>query len=205
MDGVTTILVSGFTQRSGRVSGMLRLCESLVEEGFACGQRWRTDLVDWRSDFVDVADRVALRSVIHGVRPRINLCGYSYGGWGALRLAAELEIRGIEVPVLTLVDPVARAPWIPRPIPTPSSMLSRFRSRILHVPANVGIVHEFYQRTNRPQGHRLRLEPVTQIGSSTELDLRHDQMDDAAPVHHCVLEAARGLKTIATAGEGEAA
>lgn len=205
MDGVTTILVSGFTQRLGRVNGLLRLRETLVEEGFNCGPRWRTYYLGWRSDFAQVASDVANCALIHGVRPRINLCGYSYGGWGALKLAAELEDRGIEVPVLTLVDPVARAPWVPRPIPTPSSMLSRFWSRRLRVPANVGMVHEFYQRVNRPQGHRLVLEPVTRIGSSTELDLRHDQMDDAAPVHHCVIEAARGLKTIATAGEREAA
>jgi len=203
MDGVTTILVSGFTQQLGRVNGILRLRETLVEDGFNCGPRWRTYYLEWRADFGQVASDVANCAVIHRVRPRVNLCGYSYGGWGALRLAEELEARGIEVPVLTLVDPVARAPWVPRPIPTPSSMLPRYWSRLLLVPANVGMVHEFYQRTNRPQGHRLVLSPSTQIGSSTELDLRHDQMDDAAVVHECVIDAAHWLKAIVTASERE--
>ena len=205
MDGVTTILVSGFTQRLGRMSGILRLRETLVELGFNADQRWRTYYLDWRADFEQIASDIAICSVIHGVRPLVNLAGYSYGGWGALRLAAELEARGISVPVLTLIDPVARAPWVPRPLPTPSSMLPRNWSRRLHVPGNVGLVHEFFQTTNRPQGHRLVLEPQTQRGSVTRLDLRHDQMDDAPPVHHCVCEAAAGLKKIATIYDREEA
>ena len=205
MDGVTTILVSGFTQRLGRVNGLLRLRESLVEEGFNCGPRWRTYYLEWRADFAQLASDVQNCGTIHGVRPLVNLAGYSYGGWGALRLAAELEARGISVPVLTLVDPVARAPWVPRPLPTLSSMLSRYWSRRLRVPGNVGLVHEFFQRLNRPQGHRLLLEPQTQVGSVTELALRHDQIDDAPPVHHCVLTAAEGLKHVATVADREEA
>jgi pimeloyl-ACP methyl ester carboxylesterase len=189
------ICISGFTQHRGYMHGILKLREELINAGHATGSLRRVWYLNWKANWQQVVADLSSVCVMHGAVPVVCVAGYSYGGFGALQLCAALESHGIEVQVLTLSDPVGRRWWWPRPLPAITSLLSRDTAFTLPVAANVRLLHSYYQRTNRPQGHRLRLvsAAATQWGAYQELDLPHAQMDDAPEFHACVLEAADSM------------
>ena len=191
---ITHICISGFTQHRGYMHGILRLREELISAGHAAGPLRRVWYLNWKANWKQVAADLVSVAVMRGVRPVVTVAGYSYGGFGALQLCGALQSHGIEVQVLTLSDPVGRRWWWPRPLPAITSMLSRDMAFTLPVPANVKLLNVYYQRRNRPQGHRLRLEGETLRGVYKELELTHARMDDAPEFHQCVMSAANAVQ-----------
>lgn len=188
------ILISGFTQHEGRMQGIFALREKLINAGHSQGPRFRVRSFPWNASLGQIAEEVQIVSTYYGHKPVVNLAGYSYGGWAAIRFAGELETRGIDVDILTLCDPVARPNWWPRPLPAASSMLGRNWSRVLRIPNNVLCMNEFRQTENRPCGHRLEIPAATQLKLSQQLMRRHEDMDDAPEFHQAVIEAAGVLR-----------
>lgn len=191
--GLFNICVSGFTQTRGTFHGILKLREQLIDSGFSQGPKLRVWYLPWTTNWSDVAQDLQTVAYHTGCRPMINLCGYSYGGWGAVEFARKLAEHGIVVHCLTLCDPVARPRWWPRPLPAATSMLGRDYSFHISIPTNVRKVHEFYQKENRPQGHILDLTEHTQRGKEVQLYYPHQLMDDHETFHECVMREARGM------------
>ena len=194
MNASFIFLVSGFSQDRGAYHGILKLREELYSQGFGSGSANRIIYLDWRAKFDLVAQELSIICNHHGYRPRVLVAGYSYGGWGALELCREFQPRGIDVESLNLSDPVGRPRWWPRPLPAATSLLSRDWAPKLFVPGNVQVVHSFFQRRDRPQGHKLRTTNGTRELSPVELDRTHKRMDDAPEFHKRVLDEARLLQ-----------
>jgi hypothetical protein len=188
------ICVSGFTQDRGYYHGILRLREALVDAGHADGKTGRVWYETWTANWGMVAADLSQVCITHGYIPVVTVSGYSYGGYGAINVCKELALRGIDVQVLNLCDPVGRRWWWPRPLPAITSMLSRDMAFTLPIPGNVLIVNEFFQKTNRPQGHRIKLTDGTKRGVYVQLDRTHQRMDDAPEFHECVLREAARVK-----------
>lgn len=194
------ICISGFKQTRGRHNGILELREELIAAGHNSGIESRVWYLPWTSNWSDVAGDLSIICAQHGLTPNVLIAGYSYGGWGAIRLCNSLWERGIKVQALILSDPVAR-PWYMSSIPIvclPSitSMLGREYSFSMRIPGNVRELYEYYQTTNRPQGHRLIISNGTDYVHSVKLNKRHDQMDDAKEFHGCVLKCASGMSKL---------
>lgn len=182
------ILVSGFTQNRGYFHGIMKLREALVSHGHSEGAAKRVWYLTWKENMTRVAAELSILCNQHGFKPTVMIIGYSYGGWGSLQLAAELEKVGIDVRQMHLCDPVGRPWWWPRPLPALSSMLGRTWAPELCVPPNVHEVHSFYQTRNRPQGHELVTSNGTRMHNPIQLNKTHEQMDDAAEFHGRVLK-----------------
>lgn len=181
------ICVSGFTQHAGYFHGILKLREQLLDAGFANGSHQRVIYLTWKADFHRVAQELSIVCNHQGFKPAVVLAGYSYGGWGAIQLASQLERVGIDVFSLVLSDPVGRQWWWPRPLPAITSMLGRNNAFKLDVPANVHRCVSFYQTVNRPQGHQLRPANGTKMVEPVQLAVTHQRMDDAEQFHQAVL------------------
>lgn len=177
------ILVSGYTQSRGTYHGILRLREELVAAGFNDGTTKRVWYVTWKTNWKRLARDLATVCTVHGLKPKVLVAGYSYGGWGALRLAKALEPLGVDVDVMVLSDPVGRPWWWPRPLPAITSLLSRYWAWKLRVAPNVHLLHSYYQQTNRPQGHLLKATNGTKMTPPVKLPKPHERMDDAAEFH----------------------
>jgi pimeloyl-ACP methyl ester carboxylesterase len=194
MNALFCICVSGFTQSRGTYHGILRLREELIADGFNNGTAHRVWYLPWVANWQQVARDMQAVCTQHGLRPKVVLTGYSYGGWGALQMARELEPLGIEVTVLVLCDPVGRPWYWPRPLPAATSMCSRYVAFQLKVPPNVRQLHSYYQVKNRPQGHRLACVPPTVASNPIELRYTHDRMDDAPEYRGRVMKEARAVR-----------
>jgi len=187
--------ISGFTQNRGYCHGILRLREELILAGHYNDTKARVAYWTWDMDFELVASELQIVCTRAGVKPIVGVYGYSYGGWGSLKFARALNKRGIEVRAMVLADPVGR-PWFwPAPLPAATSMLSRDYAFALEVPANVEKCIGFYQKSNRPQGHRLvaELSAVTEIIETELTGHTHVQMDDAQDFHDAVLLEANAI------------
>ena len=190
---VFNIVVSGFGEDRGDYHGTLNLREKLIAAGHGCGLDNRVWYVPWTVNVNQLVHDLHNVCMVHKLRPLINIAGYSYGGWAALRIADQLGFRGYLTHHLTLCDPVARPHWLPQPIPALSSLLGRRFSRRLKVPITVLNLYGFYQLQNRPQGHRLHVTANTNVVYSTQLNKMHSEMDDTSEFHDSVLEHADTL------------
>jgi len=186
------VCISGFTQTEKREHGVYRLAEQLMID-HSCGIFHRVWLRTWKDNWSDVAEHIwLLRERYRTNAFKVNIYGYSWGaGWGSVQLAKEMRRRGVSVNCLVLSDPVYRHPnllfrWM--------ALVGRdwwFAPRI-NIPQNVGEVHSFHQRQNRPQGHRLRcLSDSTIHHPAIEIVSEHEYMDDAKSWHQCCLDEAR--------------
>lgn len=114
-------------------------------------------------------------------RPTIAYFGYSWGcGYGFVQLARELQVRGLEIDHAVLCDPVHHGlfywrAFIPRTL---------FHEISVSVPGNVRRVSRFFQRVDKPAGHKLNLEgKYTDVVKEVELLVGHTRIDDAEEFH----------------------
>lgn len=177
------ILISGFRQDLSNATGfdklLLRMLDANVS-GFISDHQWSDD---WGG----VAEAIKRRSTD---LPTIKVYAYSWGaGWGFVQLAKHLRRRGFRVAHAVLADPVYRSRLLPTWLPlNPLSMLS---TPTINVPGNVNEVSWFYQRIDRPAGHRpVAKQPSTRINEGVELVRAHAFMDDAPEFHSKALEVA---------------
>jgi len=201
------ICISGFTQNESSTHGVFTLSEKLARASHACQHNSRVWLCTWDSRWHHVAEHIWLlwREYTDSADDlAINIYGYSWGaGWGAVRLATQLEQRGLPVRVAVLCDPVYRHP---NPIFRWYSLLGRdwwVAPRII-IPANVARVVTFNQRHNHPQGHLVTAAGrATVVDAPVELDRIHQYMDDAREWHDaCLREAGATKATLLTPNEG---
>jgi len=190
------ICVSGFTQTRGTFHGILKLREELISNGYSEGIKQRVWYLPWTSNWKSIAEDLVTVCAHHGVKSVVLISGYSYGGWGAIKLAEALDSKGVEVQSMVLSDPVSRPGWWPRPLPAFSSLLGRKYSHNLIIPPNVKNVFSFYQTNNRPQGHRLVTSNGTTAKIPVQLNKTHDRMDDAREFHGQVKKEARVIRDI---------
>lgn len=181
---------------------MFRLREQLLECGYSYAHRWRVDLQPWRADWGCVADDVVLVRDRYREPVRVAIFAYSWGaGWGAMRLAAELQRRAIDVQFMVLSDPVYRGAWYwqrwanlfgRKPRTLIGKILGAPRIR---VPANVGRVLSFFQTNNWPQGHELAaIGEGTVITTPRQIAAAiHENMDEAPEFHKQCFSTVRQL------------
>lgn len=107
-------------------------------------------------------------------QPKVVLIGYSYGGRTVVQIAEQLKKRGIEVETMILCDAVYR-PF--NSFPSFTSMLPLWT---LNIPNNVKKVYSFLQRTNKPQGHTVKIDDKRKTTHNTRLieGVTHQYMDD---------------------------
>ena len=187
----THICISGFTQHIGRNHGLVKLSERLHVDGYSRGARSRVYLHPWRADWRHVAEHLFLLQELRGEPLLIGVYAYSWGaGYGAIRLARELDKRGMRIRCMVLCDPV------PRPIlplrwlaMLPVSIGPRW-TRTITVPANVDDVWNLYQRTDLPQGHPVAVVPDTVAHDDEEMHCGHKYADDARQFHARAMDVA---------------
>jgi hypothetical protein len=182
-------VIGGFTQRSSRWHGSLKLNEQLVSE-LPLGTDTRAWFHRWCDDFDKVAEHIWVLSERYSTSARVCIYAYSWGaGWGAMQFAKALKKRGIPVSVMVLSDPVYRHPRITL------RWLALMRSWVaIKVPSNVREVYHFYQREDTPQGHALSPENGhTIIHPGIKLVRVHTKMDDAPEWHARSMQEARRI------------
>ena len=178
--------VMGFTQTTRGKTGMETLWCRLRE--LSSQATWVFPPTPWNTD------AEAIAALIHrnvAADCEIIVTPYSWGcGQFFIDFADALKARGREIRHAIICDGVYRTRILPTFIPVnPWSMLPLAKLRI---PSNVREVTWFFQRNNRPAGHR----PVaadrrrTVVNDGVELkSLRHEQMDDSELFHSVVLKA----------------
>lgn len=184
------IIQSGYTQTRKRVNGIIKLREKLIKQSYSNGVSNRVWYLTWDACVVDVAEDIINLREMYSAHTHINMCGYSYGGWGILQLCDELWKRRVDVENLILCDPVGRPKWWPKPLPAATSMIRRDWAPRLTVPPNVHELYSFFQMENRPQGHLLKTHRTTQVNSPKQLFVPHDEMDDVEVFHDLFLSLA---------------
>ena len=191
------IVISGFTQSEGRYSGMTRLAQKLI--GSCPGTR--VELRKWSDDWNDVAEWIHLCRT-NGSLPDIVISGYSYGGFSATLLAAELGRRGLAVRAMVLCDAVYRHRYFA------GNWRSLVPWRKIRVPTNVEEVYVLRQSNPRfsmrrtgpwiqPAGHDV--EPVsslTKMNPEVVLTCDHEWADDALEFHELALKVSRCVEPL---------
>lgn len=178
--------MSGFLQHKGRPNGITRLWRKLYAE-FA-GPDCVVDHHPWNFDPGRIAEFV-WRYSDNQALPKVLIVGYSWGGSSAVKLAEQLQLRGIDVAEMILVDAVYRHkywcgqwrafwPW----------------SRIL-IPSNVLHVSWFRQDVSLPRGHRViaRNPDRTKIEEPVQLYVSHQYVDEHALVEKLTMQLAESL------------
>lgn len=181
------VVASGFTQDESRWHGMVRLWRDMharlsAAEDVVSLRTWNTN---WRA----LAEHIFLVQQEQGDRIAIGIYAYSWGAAGAMRLARELDARGIPVMEMVCSDPIYRHPlWS-------FAWLSLTSWRRLVVPQNVRRVQWFYQRMNRPMSQGLVAADDTRtiIEKGVELIRQHQYCDDSKQFHEACHAAAEGL------------
>lgn len=172
------IVISGFMQNRGKPTGMTRLWLDL---GDLQDAHTKVLLLNWSDDVSEYAEMIWSIAQNGGRRePIIRVFAYSWGSSTAMDFARALQRRGMKIDAMVLSDPVFRHWWILRRW---TSLLSWMT---LKVPANVGKVHWYRQRNNRPCGHDLVAENAlaTTIYPAKVLEgIEHQYMDDAWLFH----------------------
>lgn len=171
------ILISGYRQSYERMTGMDRLFIQVLEKGY------RVEYWPWNSDWEGNA------AFIHRHSPQeveIIVAAYSWGGGhGAVKLSEQLRDRGRLIHHMILCDPVYRASWAPSWFNLlPMSMT---KDRTIRYPSTVEQIDWFYQRIDKPAGHKPIGARVVSAG--TELTYTHSGIDDSGEFHATVLEA----------------
>lgn len=177
------VVISGFTQKEGGVTGCHRLWEQL--HSLFAATDTHVALREWDSDWAQFAEHIRVSSVDN---PTILVSSYSWGaGYGFVQLAKELKRRGRYINCAVLSDPVYCHPvWAMR-------WLAMVDWRAITIPANVQDVRWFYQRSNRPRAYRLRCErgAINVIRPGREITgIEHQGMDDLEAFHAEALSAA---------------
>lgn len=184
------IVISGFLQTEGRLTGCLLLWRQL-QIAYA-SKHTAVELRSWDSNWKDLAE-VIWRFRPDDTEPLVYVSAYSWGaGYGFVKLAQALIQRGIHIQHAVLSDPVYR------------SRLVSFRWRSLFgtptivVPRNVREVSWWFQRQDRPYGSLLKAErePSTFIHDGIEVDRSHVYMDDLEAWHARALSVARVAEAI---------
>ena len=171
------IVISGFMQNRGTPNGMVKLWKNLYKQH--AGPDTVVAYMCWNDKFKEQAELIH-RMTNSGPMPTICIYAYSWGaGHGAMKLARALEDRGIGVRCMVLSDPVFR-PWLRLLAP-----LAMTRFPWIRIPRKVSEVFRFFQRENRPHGHRLVAvkKGFTEIHEGEQLKYRHQGMDDASEFH----------------------
>tara|TARA_B100000749_G_scaffold280852_1_gene279289 strand:+ start:4358 stop:4954 length:597 start_codon:yes stop_codon:yes gene_type:complete len=177
-------VTTGFLQTQGTPTRLVSLWQELHAKYSAADSVVR--LCSWNNSWSDEAEFVFRLSP--GGRPSVvQVFAYSWGaGWGAMEFARQLRIRGINVSLMVLVDPVYRhtyrtgnwRSYVPNIIGQ-WRVLSSW-SKIV-IPDNVrGDVHWFRQQISWPAGHDLVAEDArwTRIYDPITLKVNHTHMDD---------------------------
>lgn len=187
MNDVWLFCISGFTQQSTRRNGNGMLDLFLKLSRFR-SPRTSVAIREWHHDWKAQAEQVRIYS--DWPHPTVAIFAYSWGaGWGAVQLARHLQERGIEVDSLVLSDPVYRHPlWS-------LSWLSLLSNRTITIPSNVRQVWHYYQRENKPSGHRIdRESSKTLIHWSRQVHgIPHQEMDGYSKFHEVCIEQAADL------------
>ncbi len=179
------IVLSGFMQHAGDVNGTVVIWDEmrfLVPDAAVVAHH------GWNANLADVAELIKKLSP-DATKPRVNIYGYSWGGWSAVLLAYQLRRRGINVVHMVLCDAVYRhwyhlgwwrafASWV----------------RIL-VPDNVRRVTHFRQTQSSPKGHVVKAANPgrTQMDPVTWLSVDHMWMDRTPEFRLACLDAAKGI------------
>lgn len=103
------VVISGFLQTEGRLSGMVELWNNLRHKFVT--PHTGVELRSWCSNWSDVAEmiwRTRGRDVPTNESPIIKIFAYSWGGYSAMLLARELQKRGLDVEAMVLSDAVYR-------------------------------------------------------------------------------------------------
>lgn len=179
------ICIGGFTQGIGRRTGIFRLWMKLLK---LRSPHVSVELYEYNHPWNAVAEQIFLASEDWD-NTRIVVAAYSFGGgFGFLQLARELAERGLEIDTGILSDAVYRSRFIL------GKWLAFVDWPVIRVPPNVKIVHWFYQRMNRPRGHRVVAvnEQSTKIDppEGTQLSAIHQFLDDSPVFHKLVISVA---------------
>lgn len=179
------LVISGFTQHEGRMHGCLRLAQEL--RALSSPQTF-VGLREWDSNWERIAEHMQLVSDWNDRDPVIRLYAYSWGcGNGVVQLAEQLAMRGLKIQHVVMADPVyySRLPlWLARGIGV-------LRRGTVDVPANIQRVSWLRQFKNIPGGCDLRaVGDATAIEAPIELQIPHEQVDDAEAFHALALKVA---------------
>ncbi len=143
----------------------------------------RVDYIAWNHDPDDWARFVHRHA---SAACRIIIAGYSWGGGrGAKALSEALRERARVVDHMLLSDPVYRRSWAPSWFSLlPSSLTS---DRTIHLPSTVLLCEWWYQRLDKPSGHK----PVgaREVRAGVKIDLPHAAMDECREFQEAVLGA----------------
>jgi len=178
--------IAGFTQGTKTWHGVLKLHERMTCE-LNCNPICRVWFHRWKDDWESIAEHIWLLGDKYQDEIEVYVYCYSYGGgWGAIKYCNYLDECGLRVPVMVMSDPVYRNPLL---IMRWTSLVS-FSS--ITIPENVGVVHRFYQRVNKPCGHNLKInEDTTMWATDQELHCTHQKMDDSKEFHDLSIQIAK--------------
>ena len=180
------IIISGRTQEEGDNNGSHDIwfemrCEHIFPSVFV-------ELRTWNNNWSKLAQKILLTS---GTTATVRIYGYSWGGSSAMRLAEELQKRGIEVVEMVLCDPVYRS-QVPLVFLWRSMINKVWFAPKIKIPCNVRHVRWLRQRVNKPQGHDLVAvcPDKTIIDVPTLLQLPHGKMDESETYRNMAMEGA---------------
>ena len=183
------IVISGFLQTEGKQNGMIRLwgnlyCKYACEDTLVLMKTWN-DNMDSLAEFIW---RMAEDEAI------IKVCGYSWGGAAAMKLAKALKKRGLKIQAMVLSDAVYRhSYWL-------GNWRAFLRCFKIVVPSNVRAVWWFRQKSRfgKLSGHDIVADQsgvgfdMTTILSPVWCNRSHQYMDDILKFHNKVHQVARG-------------
>lgn len=181
------VVASGFTQTERTWHGMVRLWRDLHAR-LATAEDV-VSLRTWNSDWAALAEHIFLVQQNQGERIKVACYAYSWGCSGVMRLARELNKRGIPVESMVLSDPIYRSRWMT------FAWLAMVSWKRVVVPDNVRMVRWFYQRQNLPKSQGIVAQDTkrTMIFEGTELNRTHEYMDDSGQFHQTCHAAAEAL------------
>lgn len=165
-------IVSGFTQQRHNIfdNGSHSVHKALLP--------WQSPelsvrLLEWKEDPEGHAQRVAATT---DQNDKVIVCAYSYGaGFWFDRFSKEMAERGRLIHTAVLCDPVYRHPnilmrW---------RAIAKFAPQNFTLPPNVLRVSHFYQTKTEPGGDKLTVSDTTELVFTKELDMTHQQIDNA--------------------------
>ena len=181
------VVISGFTQTESRWHGMVKLWREMHARSTAAEDV--VSLRTWNSNWRALAEHIFLVQQEQGTRIKVACYGYSWGCSGLVKLARELNKRGIPVESMVLSDPIYLSPLLP------FRWLAMTNWRPVVIPANVRMVRWFFQRQNLPQSPGIIASDKnrTMIFEPTELDRQHEYCDDSNQFHDACHAAAEAL------------
>lgn len=193
------IVLGGFLQTKGTANGMISLWQELLQfsDSETC-----VHFDSWNANCGNLAELIwrAKGNLPESV-VNVNIYCYSWGGTAAIKLAAELQKRGINVQQMIMCDPVYR----------PSLYLFKFLAMtdipVLTVPTNVKTVVWFKQNNPRfnyagepwwkiwkafhPAGHEVEVDTdTTTLYGPKILTHQHIYCDDSFDFRNTCLEVA---------------